>query len=177
VATIQWRGTNISATPIKQLENGDWLMRANQHGSRFAVGSQLRVQQNEIVEMAAAEMPPSAVAESAAALTQAMAEERKTLPTVQEVLATAAAKPAASTAPQDQDMTSKLAGLAGLAKTVAVNVEAKAAETSDRLTKAQAGAAVAIDKLNTVAAGVESSTSALEDVVNQLTNGGPPLDH
>lgn len=215
MAKISWNGTPYTAEPVEELANGDWHMRMQQHGPRFTVGTVILVKAKDILELAAAEMPPAPEA-SVAALQVAMDADKATRPTPAQLIAnwrngnpaasppissvtqpasaaaatkagsvpvSPALNPAANAAsvpvsPQPQetaDMSSKLAALPGLAKTVAANVEAQASATSDRLTKAQAGAGVAIDKLNTVAADVEKSTSDLEDVVNQLTNGAPPL--
>lgn len=88
MARIRWHNQEFTADPIRQLPNGNWLMRSKQHGARFTVGSEIEVKQSEVMEMAAAEMPPSE-AESMAALELAMAEERKTLPTPAELIAKA----------------------------------------------------------------------------------------
>lgn len=95
MARIQWGGSTYFATPIEQLPNGDWRMTAQEHGPRFTIGTEIHVKAAEIVSMDAAEMPPDPAA-SAAALEQAMADERKTLPTVREVML-ANAKKAAET--------------------------------------------------------------------------------
>lgn len=90
MASIRWGGSVYSAEPIEQLPNGNWRMKALEHGPRFSVGTILEMKQNEIIEIAAAEMPPDPAA-SAAALERAMAEERKTLPSVGELLVQKAA--------------------------------------------------------------------------------------
>lgn len=88
MARVQWHGSSFIAEPKEQLENGDWLMVAKEHGPRCSPGTIIRVKQNEIVEMAAAEMPDTAT--SQAALDKALAEERKTITPVAELLAVAA---------------------------------------------------------------------------------------
>lgn len=84
MALIRWHGTIYSAAPVKQLPNGDWLMTANEHGPRFTVGTTIQVKQDDIENMDAAEMPDQFG--SLAALEKALAEERKTLPSVRELL-------------------------------------------------------------------------------------------
>lgn len=84
MARIRWHGQEFIADPVRQLENGNWIMTAREHGARFTVGTEIEVKPGEIVEMAAAEAP--AADESQAKLEAAMAEERKTLPSVQELL-------------------------------------------------------------------------------------------
>lgn len=88
MALVRWHGTEFTAEPIRQFDNGDWLMVAKQHGPRFSVGSEIRVKQSEIVEMASAETPMTE-AESLAKLEASMAEERKLLPSPQELIANA----------------------------------------------------------------------------------------
>ena len=86
MATIRLHGTTITAEPKEQLPNGDWLMEAKHHGPRCAPGTTVRVTQSEIIEMAAAEQPADS---GMGELEKAMAEERETLPSVQELLAAA----------------------------------------------------------------------------------------
>ncbi len=93
MARIQWHGSQFTVEPIEQLPNGDWLMKSLEHGPRFTVGTKIQVKQADIISMDAAEMPD--VAGSATKLEQALIEERKTLPTVREVLLANAKKAAA----------------------------------------------------------------------------------
>lgn len=88
MALIRWQGFEFHAEPIKQLPNGNYVMRAMQHGPRFVPGTEVEVTQHEIIEMASAETPPTH-AEGLAALEAAMAEERKTVPTPAELIAKA----------------------------------------------------------------------------------------
>ena len=208
MAKISWNGTPYFAEPVEELPGGDWHMRMQQHGPRFAVGTIARIPAKDIIEMASAEMPP--VDTGLAALQAAMDADKATRPTPAQLIANwrkgklqpaTQAKPnpiviiptAPPMAPQavvvppapvvvivpDQqpqdttDMSSKLSALPGLAKDLANSVDALADTTAARLQKAKAGAAGAVDKLNAVAADVETSTTAIEDVVNQMTNGGP----
>lgn len=86
MARIRWQGAEYTATPLRQLDNGNWRMKVRQHGPRFSAGSEIEVKPAEIVEMGAAEAPAD---DGRAALEAAMAEERKNLPSVQELLAAA----------------------------------------------------------------------------------------
>lgn len=87
MARVRWFGTEFFATPIRQLPNGDWLMRSAEHGARFSTGTELLVRQNEIVELAAAELPPEETAKkSAEPLQAAMDAEREQLPSVQSLV-------------------------------------------------------------------------------------------
>jgi hypothetical protein len=96
MARIQWHGSNFIAQPIEQLPNGDWRMTALEHGARFTIGTVIIVQQSEILSMDAAEMPDPAA--SAGALEKAMADERKALPSVREVMLANAKKAAEQSA-------------------------------------------------------------------------------
>lgn len=106
MARIRWHGAEYTAEPIRQLPNGNWLMRAKQHGPRFAVGSEIEVKRSEVIEMAAAELPPddAVVTEEdksrltmvqlthsleLEAIERGMAEERKALPPPQQLIAKA----------------------------------------------------------------------------------------
>lgn len=92
MARIRWHGATFSADPIRELPNGNWLMRAREHGPRFTAGTEIEVTKNEILEMAAAELPPDPD-ESRKALDAAMEEERKTLPPVADLLKAAKDQP------------------------------------------------------------------------------------
>lgn len=83
MARVQWHGTDFYAEPLEELPGGKWKMRAKSHHPRCSPGTVIIVAQDEILEMAAAEAPPTA--ESSAALEAAMAEERKMLPTFAEI--------------------------------------------------------------------------------------------
>lgn len=95
MAIVQWHGSNFAATPIKQFDNGDWLMRADTHTARCSPGTEIRVALNEIIELGDLTLPPPAPPpgdRGAAALEAAMAAERETLPSVKELLAAARQK-------------------------------------------------------------------------------------
>lgn len=74
-----------------------------------------------------------------------------------------------------EDMTSKLKALAGLAKTTVAQVETDAEAAIGKLQAAQIKAQGGVAKINSVASEIEDSAGALEDFANQITNGGPPL--
>ncbi len=100
MALVRFHGDVVHADPIRQTSAGDWEMRSRQHTGRLSVGTTFMARQDEILEMAAAEMPGS-VAQLEAGIQQAaldntvglkeldaaMAEERKTLPTPAELIA------------------------------------------------------------------------------------------
>jgi len=87
MARIRWHGAEYTATPVRQLPNGTWIMQVHQHGPRFTAGSEIAVKPNEILEMAAAETPDAG--DSAKALEAAMAAERKAMPSVESLIAKA----------------------------------------------------------------------------------------
>lgn len=190
MARVRLFGQTFTATPKEQLANGEWLMEAREHATRCSPGTMIRVTKAEIVSMDADEAPAAPDA-GRAALEQAMADERKTLPSVQQVLAATKkgdtmpgaspgkAAPAAAPAPKPQDDTmtaSKLSALADMAKSTTQELEAQADAALTRLDAAKTKAMGGISKLNDIAADLEKSTSAIEDFANQITNGGPPLD-
>lgn len=84
MARIRWHGSVYTAKPVKQLNNGDWLMRSMEAGPRFTVGTMIQVKDADVVTLDDSEANPAA---RAAELEAAMAEERKTLQTVKELLA------------------------------------------------------------------------------------------
>ena len=88
MATIRWHGTEYVGEPVRLLDNGDWVFKMHQHGPRWAAGAEIQVKQSEIVEMAAAETPIVRDA-GLAELDAAMAKDRETLPTVQDLIAAA----------------------------------------------------------------------------------------
>lgn len=87
MARVRVFGQTFSATPVRRLPDGSWIMTANEHAARCVPGAEIKVAAAEIIEMAAAETPDPAA--SQAALDAAMAEERKTLTPVAELLAAA----------------------------------------------------------------------------------------
>lgn len=89
MARVHWQGFEFRADPVRQLDNGSWLMVAKQHGPRFSVGTEIEVSPGEIISMTPEEMPPTEEAKSFAAIEAAMSEERKMLPTPQELIAKA----------------------------------------------------------------------------------------
>lgn len=91
MARIRWHGSEHEAEPIQELPNGNWLMKAQEHGARFAIGTLIEVKPGEIVTMDKGTPNPAA---TPAALEVAMAEERKTLPSVRELLMKRAANEA-----------------------------------------------------------------------------------
>jgi hypothetical protein len=97
VARIRVFGTEMYADVVRDNGDGTYLMMARSHSARTVAGTQITVKKTEIIEMAAAEQPPTA--DGQAALEAAMAAERKTLPSPAEIMATnreAAAKSAAT---------------------------------------------------------------------------------
>lgn len=89
MAKVRWGSTVFEAKPIEQLPNGIWVMEALVHGPRFTVGGQVHVQPDEVMDWGEASVD---VAQSAAELDKAMAEERKTLPPVETLLLAAQSK-------------------------------------------------------------------------------------
>lgn len=93
MARVKFGGIELNAEPIRQIDTDTWEMRAMQHTGRTAPGTiiTVSVSKNEILSMAAAEMPPSAVVQSATDLEVGMAKERETLPSPAALIAQARA--------------------------------------------------------------------------------------
>lgn len=72
-------------------------------------------------------------------------------------------------------MTSKLSTLAATAAGLTQSVEAAADASLTKLNAAQTKANDALAKLDAVTATIDKSGTDIENFVNQLTNGGPPL--
>lgn len=87
MARIRWQGQEFRAEPVRQLPNGNWIMRAQSHGARFGIGTEIEVTPGEVLEMAAAESPADPTA-GLSQLEAAMATERETLPSPQQIIAT-----------------------------------------------------------------------------------------
>lgn len=96
MATVRMGGFTFQADVIEQTLAGDWLVRARQHTGRTSPGTTVLVKDSEIT-MAPGEKPvtatdlnpvlgPAAPSAGLADLEAAMAEERKTLPPVTELL-------------------------------------------------------------------------------------------
>jgi hypothetical protein len=100
MARVRLAGITLTADPVEQKPNGKWMMRARSHTGRTSPGTMIEIDQSDIIEMAAAEMPGYAPMPNdltigpipedrvgMAELEKAMAEERKTLPTPAELIA------------------------------------------------------------------------------------------
>lgn len=85
MARVRCMGAEFTATPVRDLGDGDWIMRSHEHGTRFTVGTEFLARAHEILSMDETPAPPPAV--SQANLEAAMAQERTKLPTVEELLA------------------------------------------------------------------------------------------
>ena len=83
MARVRWHGSEYVMEPLRQFDNGDWLMRAKSHGPRFVPGTEVRVTPAEIIEMAADEAPAS---NGQAELEAALAKERAAIPSVESIL-------------------------------------------------------------------------------------------
>jgi hypothetical protein len=181
MALVRAMGSTFNAKPIRQLDDGsgDWVMEALEHGTRFVPGTQVRVSQREIVQMDA---PAPTASATPADIQAAMDKERETLPSVAQLIAKApenqkaieAALPPATATPQDKDMSaSKLAGLASLAQQTVKDISTAADASQARITAARAKALGGIGMIDGVSAELEATTKAIEDMANQITNGGP----
>ena len=87
MARVRWFGTTLAADPVKENPDGSWDMIARSHTARTVPGTRIYVQKSEIVSMDPIAAPD--VTASQAALEAAMAEERKTLTPVADLLARA----------------------------------------------------------------------------------------
>lgn len=97
MARIHWHDRTYAAALKERLPDGGALMVMQEHGPRFTAGTVVRVTAAQIESLD--EVAPVEPAASAAALETAMAEERKTIPSVREVLMKAAKDKAAAEAP------------------------------------------------------------------------------
>jgi hypothetical protein len=86
MAIFSWMGGRYSGKPVRQLDNGNWIFEALQHGPRFAAGTELELKPNEVIEMAAAEMPAT---DGMAELQKGLEAERAAITPVAELLAAA----------------------------------------------------------------------------------------
>ncbi len=82
-------GSEISATIVEMLPNGDSIMVSQEHNGRLSIGTRFRATPREIISY---DETPSDSLASLAKLQAAMEEERKTLPSVQSLLDAAKAK-------------------------------------------------------------------------------------
>lgn len=81
---------------------------------------------------------------------------------------------ATPTSKKEDEMTSKLKGLADLGKSYVSDVENRAAASIDRLAKGKDKANSALDKFDSsVTASIEQSATELENFANQISNGPP----
>jgi hypothetical protein len=170
MAQVRFAGSIIKARPLEQLATGDWLMEAQGHGPRFAVGTKIKVKKSEIVEMAAAEMPmaPSTLAPGAVA---PLLINPNLPPLTKPGIVPVKPQPLA----QDNDEMSKLSQLAATAAETHKEIEAGADASLDRLTHARTKAKAGLAKLDKLSDAVEKGITDIEDMANQISNGGPPL--
>lgn len=73
MAKVSWSGIGtFLVSPLKQLEDGDWLVEALEHSARFVKGATLRVMQREFVDG-----PPSALPSASSSDQQVVVTETK----------------------------------------------------------------------------------------------------
>jgi hypothetical protein len=182
---FRWHGTEFAGELIRTLENGAHIVRTLTHGSRFAPGTEIEVQPNEVVSLDA---PADAPEPDTKALDAAMAAEREALPSVKEVIADPNPTQPLSVQPvaAPQTRRSQMADNAAMARIkdkarlaagataeVATAVEAalddilaKRSALLERNADLHKQHAAIIDQAN---AGLDT----MEDALRQLTNGGP----
>lgn len=73
-------------------------------------------------------------------------------------------------------MTPKLQALAGKLRDVRARVEQRAVELSDRLDKVDQSSETNAGRLHTELDKIDAAVREVEDLANQMTNGGPPLE-
>jgi hypothetical protein len=177
-------------------------VEALEHGPRFVPGTLIRVTANEVVDLGIAPPVDPAASQAALDKAMAQGRENLPtvqellakakpqesdlvrfvdgplrqmapivpLPPPPDLTATSANTP---TTPQGKPEMSKLSELAGLAATATKDIEAEADRVSNRLNAARAKAFTATAKIDGVSAEIEKGVAAVEDLANQLTNGGP----
>jgi hypothetical protein len=139
-------------------------MEAQGHGPRFSHGTKIRVKKSEIIEMAAAEMPAVFPATKVAIDPALTTPDSITFVPVQP-----------PTPAQDNEDMSKLSELAAVAAETHKEIEDGADASLSRLTNARGKAKAGLAKLDKLSDAVEKGISDIEDMANQLSNGGPPL--
>ena len=72
-------------------------------------------------------------------------------------------------------MTPKLKGLADKLRSVTASVEARANALADRLDKVDGSSAANTARINAELDAIDAAVHQVEDLVNQMSNGGPPL--
>lgn len=73
-------------------------------------------------------------------------------------------------------MTPKLQGLAAKMRDVTASIEGRALQLSDRLDKADRSSAQNADRVHAELDKIEAAVRQVEDLANQMSNGGPPLE-
>lgn len=147
MARVRFGGATLSAEPVMQLPNGDWLMRAMGRSARFEKGDSIRVKPYEIIEMAAAEMPDGAQAAPAIATQKVKDTEMAT--------------------------GSKLAELAELMRDINKEIDDGSQSALDRLQNARKKAREGLGKLHGHIDVIDKGVKDVEDVANQLSNFNP----
>ena len=188
MARIRWREGDFTADPVRELPDGSWEMIARTHSARTVPGTPVIVTKGEILEMAAAEQPGEA-STSQAALEAAMAEERKTLPSVAELLAkapktvpdTGVSVPPGPTQAQSDSMSSdrndrlraKLSSAATVVKDLSAKIEARADAIIAARDQIAGHADRAFAPHEAALASHEAGLKEVEDALRLLDNGGP----
>jgi hypothetical protein len=99
-----------------------------------------------------------------------------TAPLVSSADVPSSVSPAPAAPQQAPRRMSKLNELAAALTDIPKQVEEAADKALTRLTSARQSALGGIDKIHTIADGIEQSAKDIENFTNQLTNGGPPLE-
>jgi hypothetical protein len=145
MATVRFMHAEIKAQPISQRPDGSWVMRAQSHGPRFTIGDQILIRPSEIISMEAAEMPT----------------------------VTYTTAPPSSPVTQDTHKMSKFSELAATVKSTVDGLEADADKRMARAADLKAKAAAGMARIDQIQDNYDAGLKDLENIANQLSNGGP----
>ena len=190
MARVRWFGTTLAADPVQENPDGSWDMIARSHTARTVPGTRINVQKSEIVSMDPIAAPD--VTASQAALEAAMAEERKTLTPVADLLARApktvvSVPPGPTHAPslarqqpsssmssdRNDRLRAKLSSAAVVVKQLSDQIEARADSIIAQREKIAGHADRAFAPHEAALASHEAGLQEVEDALRLLDNGGP----
>jgi hypothetical protein len=175
---IRFGGNIIAGEIVKQVEGStDWLVQAAEHGARFVKGTILRVQPKEFVDgpppVASPAAPqPAAVADALASPISPVSAEVSA-----EILPPA---PPPATVTEDSPM-SALADKLKLAAAAGADLAADLGKQADDIINEKAALQMrgeeVFAKHRQVLADANAGLTAVEDALNQITNGAPAAGH
>lgn len=187
MALVTWNGNQFHADVLAKLDNGNYRVRARSPAPRVEIGTTIEVQPSEItqLEIGGATFPGPGASVNTAPQPSTLTQTAQTSAPITSVNPSLEGAPqplpSTSTAPATATTSTKMAGTPKLDGFMSGfdSFTAKVEGLVDDLNKSMADTVTQVGASTTKLGGavgkIKAKAKQMEDVANQLSNGGPPL--